>query len=304
VRFETLRRAALYLSTRSVTPDVALPVRLKLGRRLQARAADTRLLPRARALARFDAGCFEALCGKDRTLSSGRDGYAQAKRALDALPEAAAEVEYVLARIAPPGQAGDAHAGAALRGAKDDTLLSRAILRDWQHEYPSLEALRAELARQDALTEPEPGFPTPPPVPGADPERRHEVVLLASRALAVRDEPDGAVAVGWVAAHPVALRLEVGHRMVLGTRIRQSVHVGEQHLERHDSEALLGGEPLHAVGSKSFLHQLPEGSDEAPVVLRATVEVFETDVPGQHLWHPEGGRYRVLWTRRYEVRLR
>ena len=170
VRFETLRRAALYLSTRSVTPDVALPVRLKLGRRLQARAADTRLLPRARALARFDAGCFEALCGKDRTLSSGRDGYAQAKRALDALPEAAAEVEYVLARIAPSGQAGDAHAGAAFRGAKDDTLLARAILRDWQHEYPSLQVMRAELDRQAARTEPEPGFPTPPPVPGADPE--------------------------------------------------------------------------------------------------------------------------------------
>ena len=40
--------------------------------------------------------------------------------------------------------------------------------------------------------------------------------------------------------------------------------------------------------------------DEA---LSRPTQVFETDIPTQHMWSPTGGRYRVLWERTYEVRL-
>lgn len=304
VRFETLRRAALYLSPRFSTPEAALSLRIQLARRLGERTEVEGLTPRALALARFDAGCFDALCAMDRTLSSGRDGYALAKRALADLPEAAAEIQYVLARIAPPGRTDEAHAGAALEAAEDGTPLARNILRDWQHEYATLKALCTYLDRQQSSTHPEMGFPQPPPVPGANPEARHEVVLLAPAALSVRKAEDGALAVGWVEASPLTIRLEVGHRMIVGTRIEESVWAGEERVAAHDSEALLGGEPMWASGSKSFPRDLPTATEGTPVVLRAVVQIFETDIPGQHMWSPTGGRYRVLWERTYEVRLR
>lgn len=304
VRFETLRRAALYLSPRCSTPEDSLPLRVQLARRLQARVDRQGLVPRVRALSRFDAGCFAALCAKDRTLSSGRDGYAMAEQALSELPEAAAEIHYLLARIAPPGNADETHWAAALGGAEDDTLLADNILRDRQHEFATLAKLRADRARVQAEETPFPGFPQPPPVPGANPAVRHEVVLLAPAALSVRKAEDGALAIGWVKANPIALRVAVGHRMVVGTRMDEGVWVGDERIAAHDTETLLGGEPLHAVDSKGFLRDLPAPSDDAPVTLRATVQVFETDVPPQHHWSPEGERYRVLWERTYEVRLR
>lgn len=300
VRYEILRRAALYLSPRFSTLEAALPLRLKLGRRLRDRVNDPNAPPRLRALARFDAGCFEALCGRDRTLASGRDGYAQAAQALPDLPEAAAEVSYVLARIAPASQA-DPHTQAALDGAQEGTLLAVNILRDWDHEYPTLEALRAELHKSVTMDAWIPDYPQPPPVPGADPDARQEVVLLVPAALSVRKADDGALAVGWVTTAPEAVRVAVGKRMVLGTRIDESVWAGGKHLEGHDSETLLSGEPLWDADSTSFLRDLPA---TGPLVLRATVRVFETDIPDQHLWSPTGGRYRVLWERTYEVPLR
>lgn len=304
VRFETLRRAALYLSPRFSTPEAALSLRIQLARRLGERTEVEGLTPRALALARFDAGCFEALCANDRTLSSGRDGYALAKRALPELPEAAAELHYLLERIAPLGRADVSHAGTALQAAKDGTPLARNILRDWQHEYASVKALCAYLDRQQESTQPEMGFPQPPPIPGADPTVRHEVVVLAPAALSVRKAEDGALAIGWVKANPIPVRLEVGHRMVVGTRTDESVWSGDERLPAHDTEGLYGGEPMWVVDGEGFLRDLPADSEAKPLVLRAVVQVFETDIPGQHMWSPTGGRYRVLWERTYEVRLR
>lgn len=303
VRFETLRRATLYLSPRFSSPEVALRLRIQLARRLQERAAREGLAPRLLALSRLDAGCFEALCAQDRTLSSGRDGYAQAKQAVSALPEAAAEVDYVLGRLAVGGMADQEHRGAALTAVEEGSLLALNILRDWQHEFATLADLRAELQRDRTNAVPEPGFPQPPPVPGANPEVRHEVVLLAPAALSVRKAEDDARVIGWVKANPLPVRLAVGHRMVVGTRIDESVWVGGERVATHDTETLLGGEPLGATGLAGYLRGVPAWSDARPVVLRAHVQVFETDIPTQHMWSPTGGRYRVLWERTYEVRL-
>jgi hypothetical protein len=32
-------------------------------------------------------------------------------------------------------------------------------------------------------------------------------------------------------------------------------------------------------------------------VIEMTVVIFETDIPGQHEWMPEDGKYKELWTR-------
>jgi hypothetical protein len=303
VRFETLRRAALYLSPRFCTPEVALPLRVRLARRLRERVDTPGAPPRLLALARFDAGTFEALCAKDRTLTSGRAGYSLASLALPDLPEASAEVAYVLCRLAPPGTPTEGHGSAALAGCREGSPLARNLLRDFQHEFETLDALRADLGQTTDGREMVPGFPQPPAVPGADPDVRHEVVLLAPAAISVREADDGARVVGWVRANPVPVRLAVGHRMVIGTRIDEGVWVGEERIPAHDTETLLGGEPMGAVDGASFLRDLPEASDGGPVTLRAKVQVFETDIPPQHMGSPTGGRYRVLWERTYEVRL-
>ncbi len=304
VRFETLRRAALYLSPRFSTPEVATSLRVHLARRLQARVDREGLAPRLRALSLLDAGCFEGLCAMDRTLSSGRNGYGLAKQALPELPEAVGEVEYVLRRLAPAGTPVDGHGTGALRGVQEGSLLARNLLRDFQHEYPTLAALRAYLAKTAERADPHPFFPRPPPVPGADPDVRHEVVLLVPAALSVRKAKDGALVIGWVKANPLSVRVEVGHRMVVGTRIDEGVWKGDERIPAHDSETLLGGEPMGAVDGEGFLRDLPDAADGKPVVLRATVQAFETDVPPQHLWSPTGGRYRVLWERTYVVSLK
>jgi len=301
VRYETLRRAALYLSPRFAAPDVSLALRLKLGRRLQERADRSDVSPRLKALSLFDLGCFEALCGRDRTLSSGRDGYALAAQALPYLPEAAAEVEYVLLQLSTSAPDYERHFGAALAGAQEGTLLAANLLDDFDHEFADLAALRADLRRAAEEDELFPGFPTPPPVPGADPAVREEVVLLVPASLSVRKAEDGALAVSWVTTAPEAVRLAVGKHMVVGTRIDEGVWAGERRLEAHDGEALFDGEPLEAADGTSFLRDLP---DTSPLVLRAKVQIFETDIPGQHMWSPTGDRYRVLWERTYEAVLR
>ena len=122
--------------------------------------------------------------------------------------------------------------------------------------------------------------------------------LLAPWRQVVRQEAEG-WAITWATETPWRVRVQMGHRMRLGTRITTRVLVDGKALEQYASEELLGGEPWHAASSTSYYQEIPKGA-----VVESVIEIFETDIPPQHLWSPTGGRYRTLWTHTYTTPVR
>jgi hypothetical protein len=54
---------------------------------------------------------------------------------------------------------------------------------------------------------------------------------------------------------------------------------------------------------KGFLKSA-DGGIPAPgkrYVVEEDVSIFETDVPAQHMWSPESGRYRVIWAEKLKT---
>ena len=163
-----------------------------------------------------------------------------------------------------------------------------------------MRALRAALACVVALagcrsTPEPPPFEVEPPIEGADPAVRHHETVLVPAALRVERTPDG-VAYGIDAARLEETTLDVGERMVVGHAILWYLTHGE------GEEEFLGFE----LGSNGFgaTSYLPVHVDDyADAGVEARIEVFETDIPPQHMWNPTGGRYRALWTRTLRARV-
>jgi hypothetical protein len=141
------------------------------------------------------------------------------------------------------------------------------------------------------------GFPILPPVPTADPMVRSEKRFrVPSRLRVFRLDR-------WVGVEAVPGALEtveatVGKDMVTGLRYEVRVY-------RHGKLVLSGpggmqGGPdatygqvaatVGKVGSKDF-----QPGDKYTVELHLTL--FETDIPTQHMWAPDTGRYKVLWSK-------
>ncbi len=280
VRYETLRRASEYLSVRGGDLVAAAAIRERLRSVLEAR------VPEGGATAAFDLGCWTAI--------QSERAFEPSPETRDGLKKESAELAYVLGLLDPKAWI----LTAALDGAREGTLLAQNILRAFDHEYPTLDALRTSLAEPEEPEDPfdgRPLFPQPPPVPDADPSSRHGATLLAPWSLLVRRGTDS-TEVTWPSETPWRVRVQIGHRMIVGTRITYRVLVDGKSVAAHESEGLHGGEPIHAASTASFLQGVPRGA-----IVVATVEIFETDIPGQHHWSPTGGRYRVLWTHTYEA---
>jgi hypothetical protein len=127
------------------------------------------------------------------------------------------------------------------------------------------------------------------PIADADPAVRHdETVKLPTRLRVERDGDQLEYGVDEKSVVPVTL--DVGRKMILGTRIVWTARRGDAEPEWLSEEegSLDYGESI----STSFC-----SVEDAPFVLEAAVEVFETDIPPHHFWTPERGRYRVLWRR-------
>ena len=278
VRYETLRRAAAYLSLRGASPEQAAPIRARLQAALDAREKEAP----SSVLRQLDAACFRKLTGLEKNAP-----------ALVEMTLAHGELPYVLYRV----WGDERHFAAALDGAREGSVLARNLLSDFGHEYADLAALRKGLEppEEDDFF---PDFPYLPPVPDADPSIRYGVTLLAPWRLVLRRTDDEGIAVTWTKETPWRVRITQGHHMVLGTRIRYRVYVDGKSVERHESDELTSAEPLWAADATSFLQDVPAGA-----IVKAHAEIFETDIPGQHLWSPTGGKYRVLWTHTYEARV-
>lgn len=75
-------------------------------------------------------------------------------------------------------------------------------------------------------------------------------MLLVPVALSVRKTEDGALAVGWAKTNPLPVRLEVGHRMVVGTPIPRVRLVVERGLTLRCRLVNPEGEPCPGVEIK------------------------------------------------------
>ncbi len=137
-------------------------------------------------------------------------------------------------------------------------------------------------------------FPRYPPIADADPSIREERdFLVPTRLRIVRGE--SRIAVGVDPDSLESITLDVGVNMVAGFKIEQFVY--------RDGEVACPG--VTSLSTRGFvlgtnyyntnLDGVPQCGEIYEIELR--LEIFETDIPGQHLWGPKSPKYRVLWTR-------
>ena len=131
-----------------------------------------------------------------------------------------------------------------------------------------------------------------PPVADADPTIRHEeIIRVPTRLVFPRSHPRWPT-VSYDTTSVQAVVLNVGYRMSLGVRSRLFYYDG--------LEAVELGRGLKGIGCLScgglVLHGVAEVMDrQGSAQVIEELVVFETDIPGQHLWQPERGKYQELW---------
>jgi hypothetical protein len=86
--------------------------------------------------------------------------------------------------------------------------------------------------------------------------------------------------------------------MVTGLKYELLVYRGDK-LVLSGYAGLQGGGTTYASIGTLFLtrriDKIPQPGEKYTVKVR--LSLFETDIPAQHLWSPESGKYKVLWTR-------
>jgi hypothetical protein len=149
------------------------------------------------------------------------------------------------------------------------------------------------------------GFPVLPPVPTADPSVRHEEVFRLPTRLRLR-RTDGRLSVGIDPGSLEPVQLQVGKDMVTGSKQQFVVlRAGKPVVSGYSSlQGWAPGSTPRAAGDLFNLgpHELPRPGEAYTVEVRLTL--FETDIPAQHMWSPEGGKYRVLWSRTLKQEVR
>ena len=155
-------------------------------------------------------------------------------------------------------------------------------------------------------------FPQATPIKEADPSIRHnETIQLPTKLyfgpLDAETEKtlkeDGQIAGDYVklalvenSAKPA--EITVGSKMIVGVRTKEYIYLdGEPRPTEPYSMGYSGVENLtHGAG---FLHRdaVPIPGKTYKYVLEEIIEVFETNMPAQHMWSPEGNKFKVLLTR-------
>jgi hypothetical protein len=141
------------------------------------------------------------------------------------------------------------------------------------------------------------GFPVLPPIPNADPSARRPQEFRLPTRLQVR-RTDDQMAVGVDADSLKPVKLDVGANMVTGLKHELFVYRGDK-LVLSGYAGLQGGGTAYPSIGTGLLHRRTDKVPQpgARYTVKVRLSLFETDVPPQHLWAPEGGQYRVLWSR-------
>jgi hypothetical protein len=141
------------------------------------------------------------------------------------------------------------------------------------------------------------GFPVLPPVPNADPSiRRPKEFRLPTRLLVKRT--DDQMAVGVDPASLKLVKVEVGANMITGLTHELLVYRGDQLVVSGYAGLQGTGTTYSSIGTviiQRRIDKVPQPGEKYTVRIR--LSLFETDIPVQHMWSPERGKYKVLWTR-------
>ncbi len=145
------------------------------------------------------------------------------------------------------------------------------------------------------------GFPVVAPIANADPMiRAARVVRMPTR---IRLRPvDGGFMASWDPDSLEAVTVDVGCHMVVA--YESSFSVGAPGVDVPTAfRNVTAADFTAAQGHGESRLERPAGDAARSSVVRARAVVFETDVPPQHEWSPQSGRYRVLHERTVETPL-
>jgi hypothetical protein len=145
-------------------------------------------------------------------------------------------------------------------------------------------------------TEPPVGFPEYPPIADAKPDVTNDVLVRVPTRLKLQRTADS-LSIATDAAGYETITLKVGEKMVGGTRIEEFVYEEGAPPPADDGWVATGmSDGLEDVAHED-VRRAAQGGVPVPgrtYVVKLRITLFQTDVPAQHEWMPESGRYRVL----------
>jgi hypothetical protein len=131
------------------------------------------------------------------------------------------------------------------------------------------------------------------PIKDADPAQRQVKVLGVPTSLIIEAKPAGTY-VGFDQQSVCELKLMVGRKMVVGVEWTLYYYRGTERVElRRETGGSL--ESLTSGGQQVVQGLQGIADVQGSLQLIAELSVFETDIPPQHMWMPQKGRYQVLW---------
>ena len=144
------------------------------------------------------------------------------------------------------------------------------------------------------------GLPVIGPIDDADPTvRESRSIELPTRLVVTREDKRLSYTVAPDSLETV--RISVGRKMVTGLIYELTI--------RHDdgSVAVSGrrGMTTSANIGEGFINRSQDGIpvDGESYVVELRFDVFETDIPAQHMWNPRRGKFRVVMTRKLKAEL-
>jgi hypothetical protein len=158
-----------------------------------------------------------------------------------------------------------------------------------------------------ALAQSRPGSPALPPVSNAQPLMRHPVAISMPARLSLQRTPNR-LSISYEPASLRTVQITLGKNMVLGVKDELRVYAADESrpsepriiskgsIKEKDSGLALSDPNI--LTSVVVLGAAKNGvpANGKRYVVEHDLGLFETDIPPQHMWQPEGSRlYKVLW---------
>ncbi len=158
---------------------------------------------------------------------------------------------------------------------------------------PRNETIPPQITGRGAIAKPmRPGFPSYPPIRDANPQIRSKQRFQVPTRLIVERTTER-IEISVDANSLETIEREVGRKMVTGFKHDTFIVWEEQ---RKDCGGGLG--PTATFWTSDVTRKI-DGIPKADenYIIEVTFVVFETDIPAQHMWMPQSGRYKQLWSR-------
>jgi hypothetical protein len=150
-------------------------------------------------------------------------------------------------------------------------------------------------------------FPALPPIADADPSVRHKVVLCLPDKLRVT-RTDTTLSIEFDMASLQKVPVIASKNMVMGIKDELRIYaVGSPRPDRAGNIRLSSSldfctpeQRARSGSSTDILNRNQGGIPETgkKYIVEMEMTVFETDIPSQHMWQPQGStKYRKLWSR-------